>query len=83
MAYNPALRRFLLTAFHTGPGQLGVFDAPQPWGPWTAAAYEENWGKMGAAGSGLNCEFPQKCLSADGLAMWCVFSVYGDGGAGK
>ena len=79
VAYNPALKRFLLVSFHTGPGQLGVFDAPQPWGPWTTVAYEESWGKMGAAGSGLNCEFPQKWMSADGLTMWCVFSVYGNG----
>jgi hypothetical protein len=34
---------------------------------------------MGIAGSGLNCDFPQKWMGTDGLTMWCVFSVYGDG----
>lgn len=79
VVYHPVLKRFILTSFHTGPGQLGVFDAPQPWGPWTTVAYYEDWGRMGAAGHGLNCDFPQKWMSEDGRAMWCVFSVYGTG----
>jgi hypothetical protein len=33
IAYIPDLKRFLLTSFHTGPGQLGVFEGPSPWGP--------------------------------------------------
>ena len=77
--YHPALKRFLLTIFHKGPGQLGIFDAPQPWGPWTTVAYYEQWGDMGAEGHGLTCSFPQKWMSPDGLTLWCVFAVYGDG----
>jgi len=79
MDYNPALKRFLLTSYHVGPGQLGVFDAPNPWGPWTTVAYYEHWGDMGVAGEGLSCQFPQKWMSGDGLTLWSVFSVYGDG----
>jgi len=79
VAYVPALKRYLLTSFHTGPAQLGVFDAPEPWGPWTTVAYDEHWGGMGAEGHGLNCDFPAKWMSADGLTLWCVFSVYGPG----
>jgi len=79
VVYNPALQRFLLTCFHVGPGQLGVFDAPAPWGPWTTVAYYEDWGRMGIAGEGLSCAFPQKWISADGLTLWSVFSVYGEG----
>jgi hypothetical protein len=75
--YLPALKRFLLTSFHTGPGQLGVFDAPTPWGPWTTVSYSEHWGQMGAAGEGLTCDFPQKWMSPDGLTLWSIFSVYG------
>jgi hypothetical protein len=75
--WNPGLRRFLLTSFHTGPGQLGVFDGPEPWGPWSTVAYYEDWGRMGAAGEGLSCSFPQKWISANGLMLWAVFSVYG------
>jgi hypothetical protein len=79
VVYVPALRRYLLTCFHKGPGQLGVFDGPQPWGPWTTVAYEDRWGGMGADGEGLTCSFPQKWMSADGLTLWCVFSAYGKG----
>jgi hypothetical protein len=79
VVYVPALRRYLLTCFHQGPGQLGVFDGPQPWGPWTTVAYESRWGRMGADGVGLTCSFPAKWMSADGRTLWCVFSVYGKG----
>jgi hypothetical protein len=80
VVYDPALKRFLLTCFHVGPGQLGVFDAPNPWGPWTTIAYYEDWGNMGSEGEGLTSGLPQKWMSADGLTLWSVFSVYGDGG---
>lgn len=79
MVYDPALRRFLLTSFHVGPGQLGVFEAPNPWGPWHTIAYHEDWGQMSAEGEGLLCSFPPKWMSANGLTLWCVFSVYGAG----
>jgi hypothetical protein len=79
VVHVPGLRRYLLTNFHKGPGQLGVFDGPQPWGPWTTLAYEDRWGGMAAKGEGLTCSFPQKWMSADGLTLWCIFSVYGEG----
>jgi hypothetical protein len=79
VVYLPRLRLFLLTTFHTGPGQLGIFEAPQPWGPWRTVAYYETWGGMGPKGEGLTCGFPQKWMSKDGRTLWAIFSVYGDG----
>ncbi len=79
VVYDAPLRRFLLTSYHVGPGQLGVFEAPNPWGPWRTIDYHEDWGGMGAKGEGLTCSFPPKWISADGLTLWCVFSVYGEG----
>ena len=79
VCYVPALKRFLLASFHTGPGQLGVFEGPEPWGPWRTVLYVEDWGGMGTQGEGLTCDFPQKWMSADGLTLWNVFSVYGPG----
>jgi hypothetical protein len=79
MVFNPALGIFLLTCFHSGPGQLGVFEARQPWGPWQTVAYYENWGRLGTNGEGLTCEFPQKWMSADGSTLWAIFSAYGPG----
>ena len=80
VVFEPGRQRFLASAFHAGPGQLGLFDAPTPWGPWTTILYSENWGGMGSAGEGLSCEFPAKWLRPQGDGGWCVFSVYGDGG---
>lgn len=79
VSYDPGLKRFLLTSFHTGPGQLGVFDGPEPWGLWTTVEYLEDWGRMGRLGEGLSCSFPQKWMSSDGLKLWSVLSVYGPG----
>jgi hypothetical protein len=77
MVYDPGLGRYLLAAYHVGPGQLGLFEAPQPWGPWSTVAYYSDWGEMAAEGEGLTCEFPQKWMSPDGLTLWSIFSVYG------
>jgi hypothetical protein len=79
VAYVPALKRYLLTCFHKGPGRLGIFDGPERWGPWTTVSYYEDWGQMGVEGEGLTCSFPQKWMSADGRTLWCVFSIYGPG----
>jgi hypothetical protein len=79
VVYVRGLERFLLTCYHKGAGQLGVFDGPHPWGPWTTVAYEERWGGMGTDGEGLTCSFPPKWMSPDGRSLWCVFSAYGPG----
>jgi hypothetical protein len=77
--YVHGLKRYLLTSFHSGPGQLGIFDSANPWGPWTTVAYYEHWGNMGGEGDGLTCSFPCKWMSKDGRTLWCVFAVYGEG----
>jgi len=77
VVYAPALKRYLIASFHGGPGQLGIFDSPNPWGPWTTVCYCEDFGRMGAAGEGLICEFPQKWMSTDGSTLWTIFSCYG------
>jgi len=79
IVYNPGIKRFILTCYHTGPGQLGIFEAIYPYGPWSTIAYYENWGGMGSEGEGLSCEFPQKWMSEDGLTLWSIFAVYGNG----
>ncbi|MFQ6035356.1 MAG: serine hydrolase, partial [Sedimentisphaerales bacterium] len=68
ITYNPALRRYLWcqTLYSDSDmrfeGGLGIFDGPQPWGPWTTVFYTENWD----VGPGeTNC-FPTKWMSSDG-----------------
>lgn len=79
VAYDRGIGRYLATSYHQGPGQLGVFDAPEPWGPWTTVYYTEHWGKMGTGGEGLVCSFPQKWMADGGRMLWCIFSAYGSG----
>jgi hypothetical protein len=76
VVYNPALKRYIATAAGAGVGQLGIFDAPEPWGPWTTIAYYDNWGEFGST-EALEYELPTKWISADGRTMWCVFSSTG------
>jgi hypothetical protein len=48
-AYNAGLGRYFLVTNHTqfGGGNIGIFDAPEPWGPWTTVMYESGWPQGG------------------------------------
>jgi len=43
--YNPGLNRFLMITNHTArnEGNLAVWEAPQPWGPWSLVMKEFGW----------------------------------------
>src|SRR5581483_2888414 len=51
-------------------GGFGVYDAPEPWGPWTTAYFTEEWD----IGPGETASFPAKWMSADGRTAHLVFS---------
>ena len=40
-SYSPYFKRVILTTQHDGDAQgtMGIFDAPNPWGPWTTVEY--------------------------------------------
>jgi len=42
--YNPSCRRYLLSLGFNQSGGWGIFDAPEPWGPWTTAFFTRDWG---------------------------------------
>ncbi len=75
VTYSEVLRRYLLTARHDCNGGWGIFDAPEPWGPWTTVAYYDKW-------IDPECKvfftFNQKWMSSDGREMWMVFSGKGE-----
>jgi hypothetical protein len=79
--YNSKLQRYFLSKTHDtsdtsgAHGGLGIFEAPEPWGPWSTVAYIENW--MGSNNMYF-CELPTKWISSNGLTMWMVFSGYGN-----
>ncbi len=77
VVYNPAIKRYLLTVHRGDQGTLGVFDAAEPWGPWTTVAYYDNW--LNLKGAGLKREMlfiniPTKWISADGKTLWVIFT---------
>ena len=76
VSYNPGLRRYLLCTEHGEPyqGNLGIFDAPGPWGPWTTVGYYRNWGNLG---SNFHWNFSNKWLSADGTGFVLIFTGIG------
>jgi hypothetical protein len=77
ISYNAALGRYLWwqqipqsgigTRFNGG---FGIYDAPNPWGPWTTVYFTEKWD----VGPGETASFPSKWMSSDGKTMYLVFS---------
>jgi len=87
LSYSPGLKRFLLvqpiptaasrdragkidTRF---AGGLAIYDAPDPWGPWTTAFFTSQWD----VAPGDSAHFPTKWMSGDGRTLCLVFS-WGD-----
>ena len=79
ITYNAALQRYLWvhilpqSRHPQGPrfqGGFGVYDAPEPWGPWTTVYFTEDWD----VGPGETASLPTKWMSADGRTVHLVFS---------
>ena len=64
------LKRYLMLLAFNHRGGWGIFDAPQPWGPWTTAFFTPRW-DMGDTHS---YRLPTKWISPDGRRAWLVFS---------
>jgi CubicO group peptidase (beta-lactamase class C family) len=79
VSYNAGLNRYLWcqvlpTSKHPQgmrfQGGFGIYDAPEPWGPWTTVFYTEEWD----VGPGETNSFPTKWMSNDGRTCHLVFS---------
>ena len=68
--YNPGIRRYLLAVGYGHDGGWGIFDAPEPWGPWTTAFHTSYWGLGDTHGYRL----PAKWTSPDGRTIHLIFS---------
>ncbi len=75
VSYHKPSGRYLWC--QTGPGDdtrfkggLGIFDAPEPWGPWTTVFSTDHWD----VGSGETSSFPPKWMDETGHSAWLVFS---------
>ena len=76
VSYNPGLGRYILVTEHgvTGNGNIGVFDAREPWGPWTTVVYSSAFGANRIEQSTFYWNFSRKWLSASGLSFVLVFT---------
>jgi hypothetical protein len=75
VSYNAGLKRYLLCQILAGDdprfeGGFGVYDAPEPWGPWTTAFFTPQWDM----GPGEASSFPTRWMSTDGKTVYLVFS---------
>ncbi|WP_339713029.1 hypothetical protein [uncultured Kriegella sp.] len=88
--YNPGLKRYIIATEHTvtHKGVMGIFDAPEPWGPWTTVKYwtEDDYFGKHRPGSklswGINVfflAFNNKWLSKDGKNFTMNFTGGGRG----
>ena len=68
--YDSGIQRYLLAVGYNHAGGWGIYDAPEPWGPWTTAFHTADWGLGGTHGY----RFTSKWISEDGLSLWLVFS---------
>ncbi len=68
--YHAATRRYLLVVSYGHNGGWGIFDAPQPWGPWSVAFHTEYWG----LGETHGYRIPTKWTSGDGHELTLIFS---------
>ncbi|MEA2064599.1 MAG: serine hydrolase [Gemmatimonadota bacterium] len=70
VVYNPGLKRYLMALAFDHDGAWGIFDAPEPWGPWTTAFHTDYWG----LGETHGYRIPSKWISDDGKSFFLVFS---------
>ena len=70
VVYNPGIRRYLMALAFDSKGGWGLFDAPEPWGPWTTAFFTAAWDLGDTHGYRL----PSKWISNDGRELYVVIS---------
>jgi hypothetical protein len=75
ISYNEGLKRYLWCQIGPGSdtryaGGFAIYDAPEPWGPWTSAFHTDAWD----VGPGESNSLPTKWMSFDGRTLHLVFS---------
>lgn len=83
VSYNAPADRYVLATEHTASaqGNLAIYDAPEPWGPWTTVAYVEGFGDGVIETSTFFWNFSNKWLSEDGGDFVLVFTGVGENDA--
>jgi len=73
VVYVPGIKRYLMAIGYNHKGGWGLYDAPEPWGPWTTAFHTERWD----CGDTFSYRLPSKWISKDGRELYLVFSALG------
>jgi hypothetical protein len=84
LVYDAGIGRYLLTAAHgrEDGGRMGLFEGPEPWGPWSTVDYRDGWLGIGSAGSNYQgVSFPSAWTGNGGTTLWAVFSCWSRTGA--
>ena len=79
VTFNAPLGRHLLTMRSRGRKEGGVkhfsiYDAPDPWGPWTTVYYENQERAGRSGGWGESQHIPSKWISPDGKGFYLIYS---------
>ncbi|HFD80514.1 MAG TPA: DUF4185 domain-containing protein [Gammaproteobacteria bacterium] len=74
--YNPGLDRYLLVTEHgrRARGNIGIYDAPTPWGPWTTVLFANAFGAPHIEANTFFWVFSNKWTSVDGRRFTLVFT---------
>jgi hypothetical protein len=74
VTYHAPLGRYLMVqrsaARAGGVAHFSIYDAPEPWGPWTTAFFTTTWD----TDPGESGHLPSKWMSSDGTSLHLVFS---------
>jgi ribosomal protein L7/L12 len=81
ISYNPAIQRYLwwqqayvTTEDTRQSGGFGIYEAPEPWGPWRTVYFTRDWRAQAGEGPGEGGSFPTKWMSQDGRTMYLAYS---------
>jgi len=71
-SYHPASDRILLATEHdvSHQGQFGIFDAPNPWGPWTTVEYYSHDKPFGANRAGSELPWRNNLFYLSFITKW-------------
>lgn len=74
--YNRGLGRYLLVTEHSqrANGNIGVYEAPEPWGPWSTVLFQTGFGAPHVQANTFFWGFSNKWTSADGLRFTLLFT---------
>jgi hypothetical protein len=89
VVYNPGLGRYLMTmrgrdrALAGNPNHFSIYEAPEPWGPWTTVYYSETYygeplpsGGDWHGGWDESQRFPSKWIDPDGTGLELLCSCF-------